>query len=96
MNIEHPAQVSIDALRANVSASFEEARAMPPQVYTSSEFNQAELEQIFKKDWFCVGRANVLANPGDYVTCELAEQPVIVLRDQNNTLRAMSLSLIHI
>lgn len=90
MNIEHSALVSIDALRTNVSVSFEEARAMPPQVYTSSEFNKAELEQIFKKDWFCVGRASTLKNPGDYVTCDLAEQPVIVLRDQNNILRAMS------
>ena len=33
MNIDHPAQVQIDALRANVSTSFEESRAMPPQVY---------------------------------------------------------------
>jgi phenylpropionate dioxygenase-like ring-hydroxylating dioxygenase large terminal subunit len=90
MNIEHPAKVPIDALRANVSVSFEESRAMPPQVYTSKEFNETELEQIFKKDWFCVGRASALAKPGDYVTCELAEQPVIVLRDQNHTLRAMS------
>jgi hypothetical protein len=78
MNIEHPAKVPIDALRANVSVSFEESRAMPPQVYTSKEFNETELEQIFKKDWFCVGRASALAKPGDYVTCELAEQPVIV------------------
>ena len=63
MNIDHPAQVQIDALRANVSTSFEESRAMPPQVYTSQEFNKAELEQIFKKDWFCVGRASALAKP---------------------------------
>jgi len=40
MNIEHPAKVPIDALRANVSVSFEESRAMPPQVYTSKEFNK--------------------------------------------------------
>ena len=48
MNIEHPAKVPIDVLRANVSVSFEESRAMPPQVYTSKEFNKTELEQIFK------------------------------------------------
>ena len=40
MNIEHPAKVPIDAFRANVSVSFEESRAMPPQVYTSKEFNK--------------------------------------------------------
>jgi len=44
------------------------------------------LKNIFKKDWFCVGRASALAEPGDYVTCELADQPIIVLQDQTNSL----------
>ena len=80
----------IDALRANVGMPFEEARAMPPSVYTSDEFIEAELENIFKKSWFCVGRASALAKVGDYVTCELAGQPIIVLRDKDNALRAFS------
>lgn len=90
MNIAQPVPNPIEALRANVSVPFEEARAMPPEVYTSQDFNDAEIEKIFKKDWFCVGRASALANPGDYVTCDLASQPVIVLRDSNNVLRAFS------
>ena len=37
-----------------------------------------------------MGRASALAEPGDYVTCELADQPIIVLRDQKNAIRAFS------
>ena len=79
-----------DELRENVSVAFEKARAMPPSVYTSTDFLRKELDCIFAKDWFCVGRADALANPGDYTTLELAGQPIIVLRDKSGMLRAMS------
>ena len=85
----------IGALRANTAVPFESARAMPPSVYTSEDFMQAELEHIFSKDWFCVGRADALANPGDYTTCELAGQPIAVIRDQAGQLRAMSNVCLH-
>ena len=90
MNIAAQMQSPIEALRDNVSIPFEEARAMPPAVYTSDAFHDAELESVFKKSWFCVGRASALAKIGDYVTCELAGQPIIVLRDKDNVLRAYS------
>jgi len=56
----------------------------------SSDFLKRELSDIFSKDWFCVGRASALASPGDYVTLDLAEQPIIVLRDSEGKLKAMS------
>jgi phenylpropionate dioxygenase-like ring-hydroxylating dioxygenase large terminal subunit len=77
-------------LRENVAEAFERARAMPPSVYTSEDFLKSELDRIFAKDWFCVGRSSALAKSGDYVTLELAEQPIIVLRDATGTLKAMS------
>ena len=86
---------TLDALRQNTSVPFEQARAMPPEVYTSEDFVADELEHIFSKDWFCVGRASALPNPGDYMTCELADQPIIVLRDRDNELRAMSNVCLH-
>ena len=62
----------ISALRENTAVPFEQARAMPTEVYTSQEFVDAELEHIFRKDWYCIGRADALRSPGDYVSCELA------------------------
>ncbi len=79
-----------DELRDNVAVPFERARAMPPSVYTSKAFLQQELDHIFAKDWFCVGRADALARAGDYITLELAGQPIIVLRDASGALKAMS------
>jgi phenylpropionate dioxygenase-like ring-hydroxylating dioxygenase large terminal subunit len=74
---------------------FEDARAMPPSVYTSPEFLAREIETIFSKEWICVGRSNGLANAGDYLTYELAGQPVMVLRDKDGQLRAFSNVCLH-
>ncbi len=46
---------AVAELKANVSVPFEEAHAMPPSVYTSQDFLQRELKDIFSKDWFLRG-----------------------------------------
>jgi len=82
-------------LRSNTSVPFEQARAMPASVYTSKDFVEAELRHVFSRDWYCVGRADALSKTGDYVTAELAGQPIVVLRDADNQLRAMSNVCLH-
>jgi len=86
---------AVSELQKNVSVPFEQARAMPTSVYTSPDFLQHELEKIFSKDWFCVGRASSLNKPGDYLTLDLAEQPIVVLRDSEGQLKAMSNVCLH-
>ena len=85
----------VDALRETTSLPFEQARAMPPEVYTSEAFLAKELELIFAREWYCVGRASAMAKPGDYVSAELAGQPIAVVRDASGTLRAMSNVCLH-
>jgi len=95
MNITSTKTDPVQALRKTTALPFEQARAMPPDVYTSEEFMQKELDYIFRKDWFCVGRADALSNPGDYVTCDLAGQPIVVIRDRDGNLRAHSNVCLH-
>ena len=85
-----PALTAIAELKANVSVPFNQARAMPKSVYTSPEFCAAELEHIFAQDWLCAGRADALPEPGDYLTMEIAGEPIIILRDRDGGLRGMS------
>jgi len=85
----------VEALRKNTALPFERAEAMPPSVYTSEEFMQHELEHIFAKDWFCVGRADAMPNAGDYTTCDLAGQPIAVIRDRDGQLSALSNVCLH-
>ncbi|SON56812.1 Salicylate 5-hydroxylase, large oxygenase componen [Hartmannibacter diazotrophicus] len=80
----------IEELSENVSTPFEQAHAMPKSVYTTEAFLKAELETIFSREWICAGRADSLKKPGDYRTMEIAGEPIIILRDGDGQLRAMS------
>lgn len=68
----------------------EEARALPMDAYTSAELFERELDAIFRKDWICVGRLEQVTEPGDYFTIEFAGEPIVVIRGQDNKLRALS------
>jgi choline monooxygenase len=85
----------IDALATNSARPFDDARAMPPGVYTSADFLAQEERSIFAREWQCVGRASALKAPGDYLTANIASQPLVVVRDENMTLRAMSNVCLH-
>jgi len=86
---------AIAELLTNTAKPFERAHAMPRSVYTSEEFLDAELESVFSQDWFCAGRASSLSDPGDYLTLELAGQPIMVIREKSGDLRAQSNVCLH-
>jgi phenylpropionate dioxygenase-like ring-hydroxylating dioxygenase large terminal subunit len=84
------APTPIEEPRANVAVPFGRAQAMPKSVYTSPDFAVQELTHIFARDWLCAGRADALAKPGDYLTMKIGGEPIIVLRDREGRIRAMS------
>ncbi|OED38550.1 (2Fe-2S)-binding protein [Chromatiales bacterium (ex Bugula neritina AB1)] len=86
---------AIAQLATNAALPFENARAMPPSVYTSEAFLESELENIFRQDWFCAGRASALPKAGDYLTLELAGQPIMVVRGKDDLLHAQSNVCLH-
>ena len=85
----------VDLLRASADRPFEQALGMPPEVYNTQDFLDLELEHIFSKEWFCVGRGDALSEPGDYLACDLAGQPIMVLRGRDGELRAQSNVCLH-
>jgi phenylpropionate dioxygenase-like ring-hydroxylating dioxygenase large terminal subunit len=72
-----------------------EAELLPPWCYTSQDFYNREIEQIFMKTWNFVGRAELVPKPGDYITMRFAGVPIIVLRDLEGNVRAFSNSCRH-
>ena len=90
MTQHDPGLTPLVELRANVAQPFERASAMPKSVYTSPEFAAVEQQHIFAREWLCAGRADALPNPGDYLTMDIAGEPIIILRDREGTLRGLS------
>jgi choline monooxygenase len=64
------------------------ARTIPAEWYTSDEVARRERERVFGDVWLVAGRVDQVANPGEYFTCDLAGEPIVVVRDEAGTLRA--------
>ena len=62
--------------------------SLPPSYYTDKEIYQLELERIFYRSWNFAGYASQLRCSGDYVTCRVGEESIIVVRGHDGILRA--------
>ncbi len=67
-----------------------EASPMPADCYTSPDWYHREIETIFLKEWLLIARIEQLSKPGDYMVEDVAGEPVLVIRGQDNVLRAFS------
>ena len=68
----------------------DQAQAMPASYYTSPEFQELEKEQIFRREWVCLGHLGEVANPGNFFTTELVGEPLLVVRDMDSEVRVLS------
>jgi phenylpropionate dioxygenase-like ring-hydroxylating dioxygenase large terminal subunit len=58
------------------------------RIYTSRAIFEAEQERIFSRTWQFAGAASELRRPGDFLTVDVGQDPVIVVRDQAGELNA--------
>ncbi len=56
--------------------------------YTSQAVFDADMEHIFGKHWIYVGVSVDVPEAGDYMTVQLGQQPILILRDDDNEIRA--------
>ena len=50
-----------------------------PSFTTEAEFAR-EREAVLFADWFCVGREETLAGPGDYLPADVAGESILIVR----------------
>jgi len=77
---------SLEASTADVS----QALTLPAELYTSADVLAFEAEALFMKEWLCVGRAERIPNVGDWFTVTPVDEPVIIARNKNGEVCAMS------
>lgn len=80
---------------AKTRLPIEEASPLPGEVYTSQEWYDREMDTIFRKRWLQVTREEEIPNPGDYVRINILDEPLIILRDKNGIVRALSAACQH-
>ena len=66
------------------------ATTIPSRWYTDPAFLDLERERVFWRTWQPVGHARDAAQPGQYFSCEIAGEPVIVARTSAGELKALA------
>ena len=61
---------------------------MTGERYYSCEFAQREWEHMWTRIWHVAGRENELPEPGDYIVHDFMHESVIVIRQDDGSLKA--------
>ncbi|HEX9160422.1 MAG TPA: aromatic ring-hydroxylating dioxygenase subunit alpha [Thermoanaerobaculia bacterium] len=66
------------------------ASTLPSSCYIDRAVLEQEQRKIFATTWQLAGRAEQVREPGQYFTAALAGEPLLIVRGNDNALRAMS------
>lgn len=78
-----------EAKRA-VRVPLAQAKTLPPECFTDPDFYQQEVDHIFRKEWLCAGHVSQVRNPGDYFTLTLLGEDLVITRDRDGNVNALS------
>lgn len=79
----------LDSMKSSI-ADVSDGRYMPPYVYASEEWFEFEKAAVYDRSWLCVGRLDLLRQPGDYYTVTVNDDPLMVVMDDEGQVRVMS------
>jgi len=74
--------------RYDDQAALAEASTIPSDWYTDPRIAALEQRTVWSRSWQLVGRAAQVAAPGEFVTAEVAGEPIVVVRGSDGVLRA--------
>lgn len=69
-------------------AAIQAAWLPPKSWYTAPEFFKLERDSVFKENWLIAAREDQLRQPGQYVTGNIMGEPYVIVRGEDQQLRA--------
>jgi choline monooxygenase len=72
----------------NPADPLEKASTIPAPWYFDTRIAQLERDSVFASNWQVVGRADQVAQPGQFFTIDVNQEPLLIARGDDNQLRA--------
>jgi choline monooxygenase len=80
----------IDLTDYSPTGDLSRAATIPARWYADPAFLPREYQLVFGRTWQFAGYMEDVQNPGDYFSCEIASEPVVVTRAKTGVLHAFS------
>ena len=62
--------------------------SLPQPFYNDPMFFRLDMERIFQREWLFVGMTSEIPSRGDYLTVDIGQNPVLIVRDGDGSVRA--------
>jgi choline monooxygenase len=83
--MKNPLQEIVDAY--NPDTPLEEASTIPSAWYTDQRIFDLERRTVFSRSWQIAARSDQITRPGKYVTSDIAAEPIVVVRGEDDVVR---------
>jgi len=62
--------------------------SLPQPLYNDPQMFKVDMQEVFEKEWIFVGMSCELPTKGDYITVEIGQNPVLIVRDGEGGIKA--------
>ena len=78
-----PSLADVEGLSTDPATSY----TLPARLYFDPAVFARETEKVFARSWCYAGHLGALQNAGDYITCRIADENILVIRGKDDRLR---------
>ena len=94
-----PPSPRLEEIRAAIAFTaalpLDHALSLPKAAYTDNEFFATEKASLLSAGWMCVAHVSQVKNEGDFLAVDLLDEPLVVVRGHDQTVRVLSRVCIH-
>ncbi|MFT7490605.1 MAG: Rieske 2Fe-2S family protein [Pseudohongiellaceae bacterium] len=95
--------INVDCLTSSVSRekvqqmlSTRDSRyTLEQALYNNEQVFQMDMDEVFNKEWIFIGMSCEIPNRGDYITADVGQNPVLIVRDADGSINAFHNSCRH-
>ena len=80
----------LEKLRAACDQPLSQSTTLPRDAYRSSEFHEWEREELLGGGWMAVAHVSQVPLAGDFITLDLLDEPLVVVRGKDDVIRVLS------